>query len=104
MIIDFNGVNPTNTGSTSRSGRSGSASPEAPDKASGETNAANASGDTVALSQEAQAMNRLEGAIGEAPEMDSDRIAEIQKAIAEGQFEVNAERIAEKMMGLDDLF
>jgi negative regulator of flagellin synthesis FlgM len=60
-------------------------------------------GDQVVLSQEAQTLGRLQAKINNAPDVDMDKVAEIRRAIAEGRFEINAERIAENMLNQENL-
>jgi len=60
--------------------------------------------DKVVLSPQAKAFGKLAANVEKAPEIDNEKVAEIKKAIAEGSFEVNAERIAEKMLNSDSLF
>lgn len=60
--------------------------------------------DKVVLSPQAKAFGKLAANVAKAPEIDNEKVAEIKKAIAEGSFEVNAERIAEKMLSHDSLF
>ncbi len=58
----------------------------------------------VTLSAQAQQMNQLESRIQAAPDMDSQRVADIKKAIADGTFDINPESIAERMLEQDSLF
>ncbi|MGD8177325.1 flagellar biosynthesis anti-sigma factor FlgM [Marinimicrobium sp. ARAG 43.8] len=60
-------------------------------------------GDQVQLSAEAQSINRLEDQLSKLPEVDIERVASLKQAIAEGRFEINAERIAQNMLQQDDL-
>lgn len=60
--------------------------------------------DSVLLSPEAQALKRLEAQINASPDIDLGRVAAIKRAIAEGSFEINVERIAERMLAQDDFF
>lgn len=66
--------------------------------------AASAPGDNVSLSQEAHALGRVEQAMKKAPEVDEAKVAAIKQAIAEGSYQVNSERIAERMLAQDDSF
>jgi negative regulator of flagellin synthesis FlgM len=59
--------------------------------------------DQVVLSQEAQNVGRLQAKIGASPDVNLEKVAEIRRAIAEGKFEINAERIAENMLNQEDL-
>ncbi len=58
----------------------------------------------VSLSSQAQTLNRLESSIQSVSDVDSDRVADIKKAIADGSFEINAQSIAERMLAQDELF
>ncbi len=103
MVIDpNNGLNPANTGGARN--RSAGGVTEKPDSApTNSTQAAPAAGDNVVLSTEAQTLNRLEAQINAAPEVDAARVAAIKEAIANGSFEINADRIAERMLDNDDM-
>lgn len=59
--------------------------------------------DAVVLSSEAQNLNRLQSKISSMPDVDMERVNAIKKAIAEGKFEINAERIAENMLNQESL-
>ncbi|HEX7764835.1 MAG TPA: flagellar biosynthesis anti-sigma factor FlgM [Cellvibrio sp.] len=65
--------------------------------------AAQAAIDQVVLSQEAQTLGRLQSKINSAPNVNLEKVAEIRRAIAEGRFEINPERIAENMLKQNDL-
>ena len=77
--------------------------PEAKTQASSPAPAAPSASDQVVLSQEAQNLGRLQTKINSAPDVDMDKVAEIRRAIAEGRFEINPERIAENMLNQEDL-
>ncbi len=59
--------------------------------------------DQVVLSQEAQTLGRLQAKINSSPDVNLEKVEEIKRAIAEGRFEINADRIAENMLNQDDL-
>lgn len=59
--------------------------------------------DQVVLSQEAQNVSRLQAKINTSPDVNLEKVAEIRRAIAEGKFEINADRIAENMLNQEDL-
>ncbi len=104
MVINanngFNNANQTNT-TRERGGVDNNA--KAPSETSQENKLGNV-GDKVVLSPEAKAFGKLSSAVAQAPEVDSEKVANIKKAIAEGNFEVNPERIAAKMLQQEDLF
>jgi negative regulator of flagellin synthesis FlgM len=77
--------------------------PEAKTPAPDAAPAAKGASDQVVLSQEAQTLGRLQAKINSSPDVDLEKVAEIRRAIAEGRFEINPERIAENMLNQDDL-
>ncbi|BFM11814.1 flagellar biosynthesis anti-sigma factor FlgM [Simiduia litorea] len=54
--------------------------------------------DSVQLSDQAQSLKRLEDNIASAPAVNDDKVATLRAAIADGSYQINAERIAEKML------
>lgn len=62
------------------------------------------SGGEVSLSSAAQSLSKLESAINSSPDVNSSKIEEIKKAIAEGSYSINAESIAQRMLDQDELF
>jgi len=77
--------------------------PEAKTPAPDAAPAAKGASDQVVLSQEAQTLGRLQAKINSSPDVDLEKVAEIRRAIAEGRFEINPERIAENMLNQNDL-
>lgn len=77
--------------------------PEAKAPASAPAPAAPKAGDQVVLSQQAQNLGRLQSKVDSAPDVNLEKVAEIRRAIAEGRFEINPERIAENMLNQNDL-
>ncbi len=73
------------------------------DATSRQTQSPEGSSESVVLSSEAQSLNKLEAAIGSASDVNSDKVSAIKQAIAEGRFEINAERLAQAMLAQDDL-
>ena len=73
------------------------------DKARGQTaqeSAGNAS-DRVSLTGEAQKLKELERDLASQPVVDSQRVNAVRDALADGSFAVNPQRIAEKMISLE---
>ncbi len=103
MVIDTN--NTLSTGGTGNGrNRPGGISGQSEQTPSTTSSKAPATGkDNVVLSAEAQNLNRLQAKINDMPDVDLSRVAAIKKAIAEGKFEINAERIAENMLKQDEL-
>ena len=102
MAIDTNnGIRPGhNTNTATGPAQSTAARPGVDSKHAA---SAPAERDDVVLSQEAQSLGRLEDKINALPEVNSERVAEIRQAIAEGRFQINAERIAENLLNQDEL-
>jgi negative regulator of flagellin synthesis FlgM len=105
MVIDPNNRLTNVSSNTARSRSASGLNQDSAGKADNAKEKPTASdGDSVLLSQEAQALKRLEAHINSSPDIDGARVAAIKRAIAEGKFEINVERIAEKMLQQDSLF
>lgn len=57
--------------------------------------------DSVTLTDTASRMQKLQNAMVELPVVDAQRVEEIQQAISNGTYEINAGNIADKMLGLE---
>lgn len=57
--------------------------------------------DTVSLSDTASRMHSLQNTLAQLPVVDTQRVENIQRAIAEGTFEIDPNRVAEKMLGFE---
>lgn len=55
--------------------------------------------DTVQITGDAMQLQSLEKSIGGEPAFDSQRVAALRAAIAEGRYQADPERIASKMLG-----
>jgi len=64
---------------------------------------AKSSGDKVQLSQEAQKLGQLQAKINASPDVNLEKVNEIRRAIAEGRFHVNPERIADALLNQEEL-
>lgn len=101
MVID---INNNFANSTSAANRNRAGSQVADRESTRQTPAAQPSArDQVVLSEQAQGLQKLQASLNDLPEVDSDRVKAIRQAIAEGKFEINAERIAENLLKQDDL-
>jgi len=75
-------------------------------KSGGGSNSAAAAptqGDTVQLSEAAKALQNVEKRLADTPDVDSARVNKIKQDIESGNYQVNPDRIAEKMMQFDSL-
>jgi negative regulator of flagellin synthesis FlgM len=105
MVIDTNNINSSGSASGTRSRTTAPVTAndtKTSTPAPAET-AVKSSKDNVVLSSEAQNMVRLQAKISNLPDVNLDRVAAIKQAIADGRFEINAERIAENMLKQDEL-
>lgn len=61
--------------------------------------------DSVHITESARSMAALAQAVQDAPDVDTSRVASVQQQIDSGQYTVNPERIASRLMQLDrDLY
>ncbi|CAK16562.1 flagellar biosynthesis anti-sigma factor FlgM [Pseudomonas entomophila] len=98
MVIDFSRLNnsPSVTGGVRGNAAAGQA-----DKAGAANVApkqANASGEAVHLSQEAQQLQKISDKLRDQPAVNSARVAELKQAIADGSYKVDAGRVASKLL------
>ncbi|MGH1462943.1 MAG: flagellar biosynthesis anti-sigma factor FlgM [Neptuniibacter sp.] len=61
-------------------------------------------GDTVQLSDAAKALQNVEHKLADTPEVDSERVERLKQDIENGNYQINAERVAEKFLNIDNLF
>jgi len=101
MVIDFSRLNnsPSITGGVRGNATSGNA------EKSGETQeapkSASASGETVHLSQEAQQLQKVSDKLRDQPVVNSARVAQLKQAIADGSYQVDAGRVASKLLDFE---
>ena len=62
------------------------------------------SSDSVSLTDTAARLRNIEGVLAEMPEVDNGRVAEIQRAIADGSYEIDAGKIADKLLNFEAAF
>jgi negative regulator of flagellin synthesis FlgM len=55
--------------------------------------------DKVSLSQASKEMQLAKNAVAEVPEIREEKVAQIKQAIADNRYELNSEKIAEKLVG-----
>lgn len=105
MAIDLNGINITKlkpnaerSDQLAAEARESNRSQQAKDA---RQTRAEREADQVKLSQNANALDRLEDEIRAADTFDEQRVAAISQAISEGRYPVNSERIAQKFLELE---
>ena len=110
MVIDINRLNnangPGNTGRTgsTQAGQRNEAvqSPKAPVMA--QTEAAQASakpGESVQLSREAQQLQKVTERLRDQPAVNKERVAQLKQAIADGSYQVDSQRVAQKLLAFE---
>ena|SRR5690606_823752 len=93
------GPRPTDTGATRRA-ETARTQEAAKADAAGRA-AAPAAEDKVELTPSALLLQRLEERIRDLPDVDAERVRSIREAIAAGEYEVDAGRVADKLARLD---
>jgi len=63
-----------------------------------------ASSDKVSLTNTAAKLKALEQKLASQPDVDMNKVSEVQKAIADGKYNVNPEHVADKMMSFEKNF
>lgn len=59
--------------------------------------------DTVTVTDEATRLQNMEQALANTPVVNAEKVAELRQAIASGNYQPNIERIADKLIELEDL-
>lgn len=63
---------------------------------------ASSAGDRVTLTNTASRLKDIEQQLSSTSSIDSERVAEVQSAISNGDYTVDADRIADKMLAFED--
>lgn len=58
--------------------------------------------DSVSLTQQAQSLGQMQRAMASTPSFNQERVATIKKALAEGQYKVDPERLAQKLHSFEE--
>ena len=93
--INGQGLRPTDTAGTRRSE---AAKPAASQGQSRAATADAASSDTVSITQSGLLMSKLEELVQRTPVVDQERVAAIKDAIASGTYEIDDQRIADRLL------
>jgi len=102
MVIDPNNI--ANTGNTGVKNRTAPVAPSAKSSQSSDVSPSKSgAADSVSLSPEAQSIGRLESAIAASPEVNTQKVDAIRNALASGQYQIDADAIAEKLLQQDSL-
>ncbi|WP_415902030.1 flagellar biosynthesis anti-sigma factor FlgM [Neptuniibacter sp. QD29_5] len=101
MINDITGLSSSQTNSTRARAGEGSATKTGSNDAPAQS--PSSKGDTVKLSNAAQTLQNVEKQLANAPDVDSERVERLKQEIESGSYQINAERVAEKMLSFDNL-
>lgn len=101
MVIDFNRLN--GSAPVAGNGRTGGTQASGAEQSKAQSpapSATNASGEesSVRLSPEAQQLKAATDKMRDTPSVDSERVARLKQAIADGSFEVDSARVASKLL------
>ena len=99
MVIDFSRLN--NSPSVTGGVRGNTAPGSAEKPAASQEAATSASGEAVHLSQEAQQLQKISDKLRDEPVVNSARVAQLKQAIADGSYQVDAGKIASKMLDFE---
>lgn len=100
MTVDFNGIGrgqvntqktPTEKPQTTRTEQQPAEQTPAP-----------ARGENVKLSSQAESLKQVEQQLADLPEVDDARIEQIKAALADGSYKIDAEKLAQKMLDMDN--
>ena len=101
MVIDPNSVGNAATASAKNKLAGGEGVRSESKKA--ETPSVQRVGDNVSLSPEAQSIGKLESAVENAPSVDASKVDEVRSALVSGQYKIDAEAIAGKLLDQESL-
>lgn len=92
----INNINGFSNGVTSKTTNSKAAKQES--SASSTSSSSVGAQDTVKLTAQAQSLSKLEQKITDAPDTDKNKIASIKAAIENGEYKINPDRLAGKLL------
>ncbi len=93
-------IQPTRSSETADSGRARRAE-NAGNAAAEKPAAERAAGERVELTESAQRLRKLEARLAAQAEIDEKRVAEVKQRIAEGRFDLDPRRIANKLIKIE---
>lgn len=102
MANDITGIN-TNRAQVN-SGQSGAVKSQNQAKINTDNDESNSTspGDRVSLTSTASRLKDIEQELANASPVDGDKVAAVKSAITNGEYEVDADRIADKMLSFED--
>jgi len=103
MTIDINNLTSTTSGSAKpgRNTVTDGTKGDSPTNNTDSNQPAAATDGAVSLSDQAQTLSKLESQIKQLPDVDAEKVERIKQAITNGEFEINADRVASKISQLE---
>ncbi|MCK7548311.1 flagellar biosynthesis anti-sigma factor FlgM [Marinobacter koreensis] len=103
MSVDFNGIGrgQVNIQNPAADKASNAENKSQTTPAQARPQAEQARGENVSLSNQAKNLKQLEEKLGDYPEVDDDRVAQIRSALENGTYKIDAEKLAQKMLEMD---
>jgi negative regulator of flagellin synthesis FlgM len=101
MTVSTIGTTTTQTPTEHRSNGSTGTQPAAIGSANVQKGSVSGTSDTVHISSQAIDLQGLEAHINELPEVDAAKVADLRAQIANGQYEINSSKIADKILGFE---
>ena len=108
MVIDFNRLNNANTpvsagrtGATQAGNRNESAQPKQATVTGADEQTNAKTGESVQLSREAQQLQSISEKLRDQPIVNKERVAQLKQAIADGSYQVDSKRVAEKLLNFE---
>lgn len=104
MTVDFNGIgnNPVNNPGPQADRSQGNQKTPQPAADQARSQAPAARGENVNLSAQAKELKQFEQRLEDYPEVDDARVEQIRAALADGNYKIDAEKVAQKMLDMDD--
>jgi|SRR5690606_20327493 len=103
MVIDPSNPNLNRASNATSGGVRAKSNPVNESPGQGKASAKPNTGDNVSLSSQAQALGRLEQAVQKSGDVDEAKVDAIRQAIAEGRYQIDSDKIAERMLAQDGL-
>ena len=98
MAIDINGLG---SPQPQKAGTARQEKAERSGAGQAETSGSQAAGDTVTLTDTASRMKKLESTLADLPAVDSNKVAAFREAIMNGSYQVDAKRVADKLLNFE---
>jgi negative regulator of flagellin synthesis FlgM len=100
MAIEINNITPTKAQrSTDDTKLNQSSDQPAAQQETGKSSAT----DTVSLSDNAVQLGKIEHSVATTPVIDTQRVEQLKQAIANGSYEIDAEKVADKLMQFESI-